>query len=173
LKLVALPLDVRALSYDHMLSVLLQPKTTGTSAAPIATTLESTTFASIKLSPARTLGFSPAANNGQESSKPHKHAGNLGDGKQGIEIFRHNFCSRRQASAALKSAAECAGPQKFGARKYGGIWSHALSTSDCMPFESLLVADASVMPTMPSGKTYLGWVMVAERIARKMKSASV
>jgi choline dehydrogenase len=34
---------------------------------------------------------------------------------------------------------------------------------------NLRVADASVMPTIPSGNTYLGCVMVAERIARKMK----
>jgi len=34
--------------------------------------------------------------------------------------------------------------------------------------EGLRVADASVMPTIPSGNTYLGCVMVAERIARKM-----
>jgi choline dehydrogenase len=32
----------------------------------------------------------------------------------------------------------------------------------------LRVADASVMPTIPSGNTYLGTVMVAERVARKM-----
>ncbi len=32
----------------------------------------------------------------------------------------------------------------------------------------LRVADASVMPTIPRGNTYLGCVMVAERIARKM-----
>jgi choline dehydrogenase len=35
---------------------------------------------------------------------------------------------------------------------------------------NLRVADASVMPTIPSGNTYLGCVMVAERIARKMKA---
>ena len=34
---------------------------------------------------------------------------------------------------------------------------------------NLRVADASVMPTIPRGNTYLGCVMVAERIARKMK----
>jgi len=34
---------------------------------------------------------------------------------------------------------------------------------------NLRVADASVMPTIPSGNTYLGCVMVAERIARKMR----
>jgi choline dehydrogenase len=34
---------------------------------------------------------------------------------------------------------------------------------------NLRVADASVMPTIPCGNTYLGCVMVAERIARKMK----
>jgi choline dehydrogenase len=33
----------------------------------------------------------------------------------------------------------------------------------------LRVADASVMPTIPTGNTYLGCVMVAERIAQKMK----
>ena len=34
----------------------------------------------------------------------------------------------------------------------------------------LRVADASVMPTIPSGNTYLGCVMIAERVARKMKA---
>ena len=34
--------------------------------------------------------------------------------------------------------------------------------------EGLRVCDASVMPTIPSGNTYLGCVMVAERVARKM-----
>ena len=37
---------------------------------------------------------------------------------------------------------------------------------------NLRVADGSVMPTIPAGNTYLGCVMVAERIARKMKAAS-
>ena len=35
--------------------------------------------------------------------------------------------------------------------------------------DGLRVADGSVMPTIPSGNTYLGCVMVAERIAEKMK----
>ena len=34
---------------------------------------------------------------------------------------------------------------------------------------NLRVADTSVMPTIPSGNTYLGCVMVAEWIASKMK----
>jgi len=34
----------------------------------------------------------------------------------------------------------------------------------------LRVADASVMPTIPSGNTYLGCVMIAERVARKMRA---
>jgi choline dehydrogenase len=34
--------------------------------------------------------------------------------------------------------------------------------------DGLRVADASVMPTIPSGNTYLGCVMVAERAAQKM-----
>lgn len=37
--------------------------------------------------------------------------------------------------------------------------------------EVLRVADASVMPTIPSGNTYLGCVIVAERIAQKMTMA--
>ena len=36
--------------------------------------------------------------------------------------------------------------------------------------DGLRVADASVMPTIPSGNTYLGTVMVAERIAAKMRA---
>jgi len=38
--------------------------------------------------------------------------------------------------------------------------------------DGLRVADASVMPTIPSGNTYLGCVMVAERVAQKMKDAT-
>ena len=38
---------------------------------------------------------------------------------------------------------------------------------------NLRVADASVMPTIPSGNTYLGCVMVAERIATKLPKASL
>jgi len=34
--------------------------------------------------------------------------------------------------------------------------------------ENLRVADASAMPKAPSGNTYLGCVMVAERVARNM-----
>ncbi|MEM6555544.1 MAG: GMC family oxidoreductase N-terminal domain-containing protein [Pseudomonadota bacterium] len=42
--------------------------------------------------------------------------------------------------------------------------------SDCRVhgIDGLRVADASIMPTIPSGNTYLGCVMVAERVARKM-----
>lgn len=36
--------------------------------------------------------------------------------------------------------------------------------------DGLRVVDASVMPTIPAGNTYLGCVMIAERIARKMKA---
>ena len=37
---------------------------------------------------------------------------------------------------------------------------------------NLRVADASVMPAIPAGNTYLGCMMVAERIARKMKAGT-
>jgi choline dehydrogenase len=42
--------------------------------------------------------------------------------------------------------------------------------ADCrvLGIDGLRVADASVMPTIPSGNTYLGCVMVAEQVARKM-----
>lgn len=44
--------------------------------------------------------------------------------------------------------------------------------ADCrvLGIEGLRVADASAMPTIPSGNTYLGCVMVAERVAEKMKA---
>ncbi|MFN3214801.1 MAG: GMC family oxidoreductase [Henriciella sp.] len=46
----------------------------------------------------------------------------------------------------------------------------AVLDSDCrvLGIDGLRVADASIMPTIPSGNTYLGCVMVAERVARKM-----
>ena len=46
--------------------------------------------------------------------------------------------------------------------------------ADCrvLGVDGLRVVDASVMPTIPSGNTYLGCVMVAERVARKMKVAA-
>ncbi len=39
--------------------------------------------------------------------------------------------------------------------------------------EGVRVADASVMPTIPSGNTYLGCVMVAERVAAKMAAGPI
>ena len=44
--------------------------------------------------------------------------------------------------------------------------------ADCrvLGIDGLRVVDASVMPTIPSGNTYLGCVMVAERVAQKMKA---
>ncbi|MEO1044257.1 MAG: GMC family oxidoreductase N-terminal domain-containing protein [Pseudomonadota bacterium] len=44
--------------------------------------------------------------------------------------------------------------------------------ADCcvLGIDGLRVVDASVMPTIPSGNTYLGCVMIAERVARKMKA---
>ncbi len=38
--------------------------------------------------------------------------------------------------------------------------------------DGLRVVDASVMPTIPSGNTYLGCVMVAERVAKKMTTVA-
>ena len=36
--------------------------------------------------------------------------------------------------------------------------------------DGLRIADGSVMPTIPSGNTYLGCVMIAERIAAKFRA---
>ncbi|MEM9177689.1 MAG: GMC family oxidoreductase N-terminal domain-containing protein [Myxococcota bacterium] len=49
----------------------------------------------------------------------------------------------------------------------------AVLDADCRVhgLANLRVADASVMPTIPAGNTYLGCVMVAERIAKKMVDA--
>ena len=49
----------------------------------------------------------------------------------------------------------------------------AVLNADCQVSggrRGLRVADASVMPTIPCGNTYLGCVMVAERIARQNES---
>jgi len=48
----------------------------------------------------------------------------------------------------------------------------AVLDADCRVhgISGLRVADASVMPTIPSGNTYLGCVMIAERVARKIKA---
>lgn len=45
--------------------------------------------------------------------------------------------------------------------------------ADCrvLGIDGLRVVDASVMPTIPSGNTYLGCVMVAERVAHKMRAS--
>ena len=50
----------------------------------------------------------------------------------------------------------------------------AVLDADCrvIGIEGLRVVDASVMPTIPSGNTYLGCVMVAERVAVKMLVAT-
>ena len=36
--------------------------------------------------------------------------------------------------------------------------------------DGLRIADGSVMPTIPSGNTYLGCVMIAERVAAKFRA---
>ena len=48
----------------------------------------------------------------------------------------------------------------------------AVLDADCRVrgIDGLRVADASVMPSIPTGNTYLGCVMVAERVAAKMKA---
>lgn len=66
--------------------------------------------------------------------------------------------------------------------KYTISYGHMTSTcpmgavldSDCrvLGIKGLRVADASIMPTIPSGNTYLGCVMVAERVARKMMAGA-
>ena len=46
---------------------------------------------------------------------------------------------------------------------------HGLINCRVHGIDGLRVADGSVMPIIPSGNTYLGCVMIAERIADKMK----
>ena len=48
----------------------------------------------------------------------------------------------------------------------------AVLDADCrvLGIDGLRVVDASSMPTIPTGNTYLGCVMVAERIAQKITS---
>jgi len=76
----------------------------------------------------------------------------------------------------LKSSGAVATALQRNTLSYGHMTSTCpmgeVLNADCqvLGLTGLRLADASVMPTIPCGNTYLGCVMVAERIARKMKA---
>lgn len=109
----------------------------------------------------------------------------------GIERLHHAFCKLaewEQSDAAKKAGCSPVLPCDLTAESAvqealdRGMISYGHMTSTCpmgtvldadcrvLGIEGLRVTDASVMPTIPSGNTYLGCVMIAERVARKMKS---
>lgn len=109
----------------------------------------------------------------------------------GIERLHHAFCKLaewEQSDAAKKAGCSPVLPCDLTAESAvqealdRGMISYGHMTSTCpmgtvldadcrvLGVESLRIVDASVMPTIPSGNTYLGCVMIAERVARKMKS---
>lgn len=109
----------------------------------------------------------------------------------GIERLQHAFCKLAEwekSDAAQKAGCVPVNPSDLtepsavqdaldrGMISYGHMTSTcpmgAVLDADCrvLGVESLRVVDASVMPTIPSGNTYLGCVMIAERVARKMKA---
>lgn len=83
-------------------------------------------------------------------------------------LFAHDLATHDAVAAALER----------NALSYGHMTSTCpmgpVLDADCRVHgvENLRVADASVMPTIPAGNTYLGCVMVAERIAVKMRAAA-
>ncbi len=110
----------------------------------------------------------------------------------GVQRLRHAFCKLadwEKSEAAKKSGCEPIVPSDLTADDAvqtalnRGVISYGHMTSTCpmggvldadcrvLGIDGLRVVDASVMPTIPSGNTYLGCVMIAERVARKMKAA--
>lgn len=111
--------------------------------------------------------------------------------EDGIERLRHAFqkISDWEASEAFQRSG-CQATMPYDLSKEDAVsialdrglvsYGHMTSTcpmgtvldADCRVrnISGLRVVDASVMPTIPAGNTYLGCVMIAERIARKMKA---
>ncbi len=107
----------------------------------------------------------------------------------GIDRLRHGFqrVAAWEQTAAFKSLG-CTQGNPIDLRAKDAVetalaqltvsYGHMTSTcpmgsvldADCrvLGVDGLRVADASAMPTIPSGNTYLGCVMIAERIAKKM-----
>jgi choline dehydrogenase len=92
-----------------------------------------------------------------EMSAPAKAAGI--EQADPIDLTAHDAVDRVLARG-IRSYAHMAGTCPMG----------PVLDADCRVhgIEGLRVADSSVMPTIPSGNTYLGCVMVAEQVARKM-----
>ena len=124
---------------------------------------------------------------------------NAGDGpivtvpplpEDGLARLRHGFdrlAAWEQSSAATALGCTPAEPldltsadaPAIALERFTVSYGHMTSTcpmgsvldANCrvLGLQGLRVADASAMPTIPSGNTYLGCVMIAERVARKMK----
>lgn len=112
----------------------------------------------------------------------------------GVDRLRHAFCrlAEWEASDAFK-ASGCTPMIPFDLARHDAVdvaierglvsYGHMTGTcpmgavlnTDCrvIGIDGLRVVDTSVMPTIPSGNTYLGCVMVAERVARKMLAGAV
>lgn len=112
--------------------------------------------------------------------------------EDGINRLRHAFqkIAGWEASDAFRQSGcrplipcDLGGEDAVSAALDRGLMSYGHMTSTCpmgtvldadcrvRGVDGLRVVDASVMPTIPAGNTYLGCVMIAERIACKMKAA--
>lgn len=110
--------------------------------------------------------------------------------KDGMKRLRHAFdrlAEWETSPAAVLSGCHQADPLDLRAdnaveaalQRFTVSYGHMTGTcpmgsvldADCrvVGIEGLRVADASAMPTIPSGNTYLGCVMIAERVACKIK----
>ncbi len=108
----------------------------------------------------------------------------------GVERLRHAFqkLAAWEGSEAFKQSgcvplvpSDLSRPDAAKVALERGLMSYGHMTSSCpmgkvldadcrvLGIGGLRVVDASVMPTIPSGNTYLGCVMIAERVASKIK----
>jgi len=113
--------------------------------------------------------------------------------EDGVERLRHAFqkLAAWEASEAFKQSgcvplvpSDLSRPDAAEVALERGLISYGHMTSSCpmgtvldqdcrvLGVDGLRVVDASVMPTIPSGNTYLGCVMIAERVAQKIKTHS-
>ncbi|MEP2987752.1 MAG: GMC family oxidoreductase N-terminal domain-containing protein [Parasphingorhabdus sp.] len=91
------------------------------------------------------------------------------------EVFKQSGCQAVMPYDLTKEDAVSVALER-GILSYGHMTSSCpmgtVLDADCRVYgiAGLRVVDASVMPTIPAGNTYLGCVMIAERVARKMKA---